>query len=360
MTRAFSRGVPHLTPVVVIALALLVLYLLWHILVVFVIAAFLAFLLRPVVELFGRALPRVLAILVVFLLLAAILGTAGRVIFPLVAEQFEQFLESIPSLIAGGRDLFNDIQRRYIALPSGWQDFVDQGLQQIQTAAVSLTRQAIPAVMQFVSLVAALVLVPVLTFFMLLGYDGYGRMLLAVTPRNARPSIVGLGRRLDGALWAYVRGQSLLMLVVGLATGTGLALVGMPYPIVFGIMAGFLEIIPNFGPTVTFLTVTLVALIFSPFLALKAGLVALTVQLLENSLIAPVVLAKAVDIDPVTVALAVLVGGTLGGGLGVLASIPLAVMIKVTLLYFYAQDSDLVPAAKRCRNHVPAAELDDG
>ncbi len=357
MARDLTRGVPHLTPIVVIALALLVLYLLWHILVIFIIAAFLAFLLRPVVELFSRALPRAIAILVVFLLLAAVLATAGKALLPLVTEQFDQFLESIPDLIAGGRDLVNDIQRRYIALPGGWQEFVDRGLQQIQTAAVSITQQAIPAVFQFISLVVALVLVPVLTFFILLGYDGYGRMILALTPRTARPSIVGLGRRLDGALWAFVRGQSLLMLVVGSATGLGLALVGMPYPIVFGIIAGFLEIIPNFGPTVTFLTVTLVALIISPFLALKAGIVALGVQLLENSLIAPVVLSKAVDIDPVTVALAVLVGGTLGGAFGVLASIPLAVMIKVTLLYFYAQDSGLVPADKRCRNHVPNADV---
>ncbi len=352
MTRAHTQGVPYWAPIVFIALSLLVLYWFWNVLVIFLIAAFLAFILHPIVDLLDRRLPRVASILIVFLAIASLLTLTGILLVPLITGQFRGFIESVPELINQGRELFGRVQTGYFALPPTWQSLVNNALVQLQDLAGALTQVAIPAVFQLIVSLLTLVVVPVLTFFMLLDYKGYGRMILALMPVHARPSIADLMRQLDEALWAFIRGESLLMLSVGVATSIGLYLVGMPYPIVFGVIAGLLEVIPNFGPTVTFLIVTTVALLFSPFLALKAGAVAIVVQLLENSLLAPVVLATAVDLDPVTVALAVFVGAALAGPLGVLVSIPLAVMIKVILIYFYAQGTDIVPPKKRCRSET--------
>jgi predicted PurR-regulated permease PerM len=108
-------------------------------------------------------------------------------------------------------------------------------------------------------------------------------------------------------------------------------------------MAALLEVVPTIGPTVTFIVVTLVALLISPILALKAGAVCAGVQLLENALLVPVVMAAAMKLDPVTVLLAIFIAGSLAGPLGVLVAIPLAVMIKVVLLYYYAEPSSPRP-----------------
>ncbi len=348
MARSHTQGVPYWAPITFIAISLLALYILWDVLVIFLTAAFLAFLLHPVVELLDRRLPRLISVVIVYVALVAVLVLLGLLLLPLMVSQFNQFFESVPSLISQGRELFDSMQTRYLGLPPETQNIVDRSLEQVQTLAGALTRVAVPALVQTLSTLVALLIVPVLTFFMLLDYSGYSRMLLALMPTHARPSITDLMRQLDEALWAFIRGQSLLMLFVGTVTGVGLYLVGMPYPIVFGVIAGLLEVVPNFGPTITFIVVTIVGLLFSPFLALKAGAVAIGVQLLENSLLSPLVLATAVDLDPVTVALAILTGGALAGPAGILVSIPLAVMIKVILLYFYAQGTDVVPARKRC------------
>lgn len=349
MSRALTRGVPYWSPVVVIALALLALYYLWHILIVFIIAAFLAFVLHPIVDRLDRALPRVVSILLVYLLFLAVLATAISWLSPLVAGQFRAFSRSLPTYISQAGGLFSSLQHRFVALPMAWQNVMNRALAELQSAAVRVTREALPAVLGAAIWFVSLIIIPVLTFFMLLGSRGYARMILALAPRHSRPSIVALMRLLRDALWAFIRGESLLMLAVGTASGLGFYLIGMPYPIVFAVIAGLLEAIPNFGPTITFITVTLVGFAISPILAVKAAAVALVVQLLENSLLAPLVLAKAVDVAPITVALAVLIGGFLRGPLGVLVSIPLAVMIKVVLLYFYAQDSEIASAGKRCR-----------
>lgn len=349
MLRAQTRKASHWTPMIIIALALLALYYLWNILVIFIISAFLAFVLHPLIELLDHWLPRIVAILLVYLVLAVIFAVAGILLVPLIMYQFNGFLSSLPQFVAEGKDLFDSLHTRYFALPDAGQSVVDRTLEQVQALAGTVARQAIPAAIQLITRLASLLIVPVLTFFILLDYRGYGRMILTLTPKRSRRSVTDLLKRLDEALWAFIRGESLLMLSVGLATSLGLYLVGMPYPVVFGVLAGLLEVIPNLGPTVTFIVVTLVALAISPVLALKAGSVAIVVQLLENSVLVPVVMATTVKLDPVTVALAVVIGGSLAGPLGVLVAIPLAVAIKVVLLHFYAHGSDAAQSMSRRR-----------
>ncbi|MCL6520054.1 MAG: AI-2E family transporter [Armatimonadetes bacterium] len=330
------------TPLILIATSIALLYFFWNVLVIFVLAALLAFVVAPFVGLLEKKLPKIFAILTVYLLIVIIIIVLTGLLAPVVSDQFQQFIDSIPHYLSRARDILNNLQERYFALPGQWRRLVDKGLTELQTAAIKLTSLTLPVVSALFGGFFALIFIPLLTFFMLLNANGYRRMILAITPRQHQESIDDLLTCAGQAFRSFLKGEIFLMLTVGLITGIGLYLVGMPYPAVFAVVAGLLEIVPTFGPVLTTIIVAIVAVLINPVLALKAAGVTILVQVVENVLLAPLVMAKAVGLEPVTVALSVLIGGSLAGIVGALVAIPLAVIIKIVLIYFYADESKLV------------------
>lgn len=338
MKASGAGAISRWLPLLLTALSVILLYLLWNVVVIFIISAFVAFILHPVVEYLDRRLPRVVSIVIVYLAVVVVLTVVAGFLVPVVSQQFTEFAESLPRFSDKASRLFDEIQKEYIGLPPGWRNAVDRGLAEVQQFAVRATERVIPALLEFFTGLVALVFIPFLTFFMLLDYHGYKRMLMSIVPRRSRRTVTELLRRLDQVLWNFLKGEMILMAAVGTATGVLLYFVGMPYPAVFGVLAGLLELIPNYGPFITTVVVVIIGLIVSPIMALKAGAVAIGVQVVENVFLVPVVMAKAVGLNPVTVALAIFIGAASAGPLGMLIAIPLAVMIKVVILYFYVED----------------------
>ncbi len=347
MKTSSASAISAWLPILLTAASVVLLYLLWKILAIFIVAAFLAFVLHPAVEYMDRKLPRILSIVVIYLAGAIVLVALAGLLVPVVTQQFRGFAESLPRFISKAPDLLDQIQEKYIALPGRWRDVVDRGLAELQQLAVRGTQRAVPALLEFFAGLASLAFIPLLTFFMLLDYHGYNRMLMSVVPPRSRRTVAELLRRMDQVLWNFLKGEIVLMATVGTATGLGLYLVGMPYPAVFGVLAGLLELIPNLGPFIATVVVVVIGLVISPVLALKAGVVAVAVQVAENIFLVPIVMGKAVDLNPVTVALAILVGAASAGPLGVLIAVPLAVMIKVVILYFYVEHHPAAQPGRR-------------
>jgi predicted PurR-regulated permease PerM len=339
-------------PLVVVAVGLVVLYLLWDILSIFILAAFFAFVLNPIVGLFERKIPRFFAITSVYLLLVIIAIIVVGSLAPLISHQFKSFVNALPTYFEKIRDIADPAHRHYLAIPDRWQPIVNQILAELQSWAVRLAKQIAPTLVKFFTSFLTILFIPLLAFFMLLGSKGYKEMFIALIPQQHRPTIEDLLRCSSMALWNFIKGEIVLMAVVGTLVGVGLHIIGMPYATIFGILAGLLEVVPSLGPTVTTLIVVIIGLAINPWLSLKGGLVTVVVQLLENYLIAPSVMSKALGLDPVTVILAVLLGGMLGGIKGVLVAIPLAVFVKIVLLYFYA-DHDLPAGRAICPSGPP-------
>ncbi|MHB0912724.1 MAG: AI-2E family transporter [Armatimonadota bacterium] len=337
-------------PLGILVVALALFYLLWEVLIIFILAGLFAFIIHPIVAFFDRWLKHIYSIIIVYLLFTIVILLGIGLLAPVVISQFQGFVQSIPDFIERGRALVTGVQEQYVGLPDAWQDFADEVLQQSQQLAIRLTRESIPAVLSFFTGVLTLVFVPLLAFFMLLDYKGYKNMILAVVPRPHRRTAENLLNCMGRVLWNFIRGEFVLMVAVGVLVGVGLYLVGMPYALVFGVIAGLLELIPSFGPVATTIIVGLVALVIDPILALKAVGVTVVVQALENALLVPLIMSKAVGLDPVTVAFAIFIGGFAAGILGAIIAVPIAMMIKIVILYFYVEDRDLPGREKRlCR-----------
>jgi len=150
-------------------------------------------------------------------------------------------------------------------------------------------------------------------------------------PIDRRAGAVELWNEVELKIGAFVRGLAVLSFVIGLLSAIGYVAIGLPYGLTIAIIAGILEAVPYVGPIITLVLAGLVGLTVSQTMALLAVGIALVIQLLENTIVVPRVMDKAVGVSPVVTLLALAVFGDLFGLLGALLAVPLAAVFQVLL-----------------------------
>jgi predicted PurR-regulated permease PerM len=180
-----------------------------------------------------------------------------------------------------------------------------------------------------------LVLIPVVAFYLLRDWDRLVAKVDGMLPRSIQPTIAHLARESDSILGAFVRGQLLVMLALGVFYGAGLGLVGLSVGLLIGMVAGLLSFVPYLGFIIGFVAAVVAVLVqYGDWmhLLLVCGVFALG-QLLEGYVLVPKLVGDKIGLHPVAVIFAVLAGGYLFGFLGVLLALPAASVIMVLLRY---------------------------
>jgi len=175
------------------------------------------------------------------------------------------------------------------------------------------------------------ILALVISFYLLLDGQRIRERSLALVPSQHRAKAVFLQANVARVLGGYLRGQLVLALIIGVAAGVGTALLGLPYAVVIGVLAGLFELVPMFGPILSVIPAALVAL-FMPFpTIIWVLLFFLFIQQVENNVLAPRISGHAVGLHPLGAMFALLAGFQLAGLLGALFSVPLAGVLWVLL-----------------------------
>jgi len=174
-----------------------------------------------------------------------------------------------------------------------------------------------------------------LILFLLYDINGIKKVLINLFPRPYRNEVTHVISVIDDKVGAYLRGNLLRCLLVGLATGTGLFFIGMPFIFILAITAGILNIIYNIGPILAAIPAILIS--FTPNTPHPVFVITLyiAVQLIDHLLLYPFFMGKAVDLRPITIVVAILCGARLLGVLGIILTIPFAAIIKVLLNHYY-------------------------
>jgi len=174
-----------------------------------------------------------------------------------------------------------------------------------------------------------------LIFFLLLDINGIKTALVNLFPLSYRKEAIHVISVIDAKVGAYLRGNLIRCSIVGLATGLGLLVIGMPFALILGITAGLLNIIYNIGPILAAIPAVLIS--FTPGTPHPALVIALytAIQTIDPFVLAPFLMGKAVDLRPITVVLAILCGARLLGLLGIILAIPFTAVIKVLLNHYY-------------------------
>jgi predicted PurR-regulated permease PerM len=171
----------------------------------------------------------------------------------------------------------------------------------------------------------------VISFYFLLERQYLEEHLSSFFGKDQATITIKIMEKVEEKLGAWVRGQLLLGLTIWLFTFIGLLLLGIPYVLSLSIFAGIMEIVPIIGPIISAIPALLVALTYSPVLALGTLALFFAIQQVEAHLIVPMVMKRAVGLPPVISIIALMVGAKLGGIMGALLSVPVILTLTTTL-----------------------------
>lgn len=273
--------------------------------------------------------PRPLALALVVLFILAVGGGALYAVLPMAVGQARELLEHLPAYtlaadrrldqLTGSRSLLGGVVEReqVVAMLSGRAGSIIEG-------ALSLTTSVLGAL-------AGLALVITLAVFLLLDRESIGEGVLRFFPEAQRQRAERMLPRIARAVGTYLSGVVTLGVIIGAVTAVGLSLLGVPYALVLGIAAGFLEMVPYVGPFVAAALGALVALGVSPWLALWALAFQGALQQLEGIFLAPFVLGRTLRMAPFWVMVSLLVGAGLAGVPGALLALPVAISVRILL-----------------------------
>ncbi len=311
-----------------------VLYLMGSIVIPFILAFFLAYLIEPLVGgLQHRGAPRGLAILSVFTIAAILTAVLVAVVVPMLAADLSRAAEVIPGYLERADHLGIRLARLYnrLHLPFDVRGVFDRIASQAVGGLERTVAGTIASLLRLVPASIVLLIVPVIAYYISRDYHRARRTLYLWLARRARPDILAMAVGVDRVLNAYFRAQALEMLVMTGLLVLGLSLLGFEFAILLGILAGILNIIPYFGPILGAIPALLVALSHSPWHALYVILLFAAANQFEASLLVPRLIGGRVGLHPVVVIFVILMGGRFFGLIGLVAAVPAAAAVKVVI-----------------------------
>ncbi len=328
------------------AVLLGVLWLLWllaPVLSPFALAALLGWLGDPLVDRLERArFKRNTAVILVFSAMSLLLLVAAVLLVPMLEQQIVTLVHSLP----GYRDWFVGTALPWVEQRTGleilsWLDperlftLIREHWDRAGGIAATVLGYLSRSGFALLGLLANIVLLPVLTFFFLRDWDLLVARVGLLVPRDHADTVRTLARESDAVLGGFLRGQFLVMLILGVLYAIGLWGVGLDFGILIGILAGLLTFVPYLGPASIVVFGGIAAMVqFGDWQHLAGVAVVFTVgQIIESYWLTPKLVGDRIGLHPMAVIFAVTAGGTLFGFLGMLLALPVAAVANVLLRY---------------------------
>ena len=309
---------------------LYLLYLIRGVVELVLISVFLAVALGPPVDFFARrGLRRAQAIVVVYLLAASAVVGVGLLVVPPIVNQVHEFADNVPKYITTLRKnktvrkydqryhIGDKLKKEAAKLPSKLGD-----------AASTLTAVTVGVFSAIVKLITVLTL----TFFLLLDGGALFDLLLARAPPGRRAEIRRISGDVYRAVAGYVAGNLLISVIAGTVSYVTLRILGVPFAVPLAVLMGFLDLIPLVGATLGAIVVGIVTAFHDfPTALIVWAVVSIVYQQIENNVIQPIVYKRTVDVRPLFVIVAILIGSSLLGVLGALVAIPVAAALQIVV-----------------------------
>lgn len=299
-----------------------------------------AYLLDPLIDRFeARGVPRSAAILLLLAVFGVALGATALLLVPQILRELAVVSQELPGYLDRTLSSLAPLLREHlgITLPDsvkGAVEAVRAGEVPIPLdAARDLLQRVVAGVTGTVGALVSLVLIPVLAYYLLVEFDRLRLAVLDLVPRAYQHRVAMDATRVDRLVAGFIRGQLTVCLALGVLYAVGFSVIGVDLAIPIGIVSGFLAIVPYVGGAAALLMASgMCVLEFGPGVELLAvvGWYAV-VQILEGFVLVPRILGGSLGMHPVTVILALLIGGDLLGFLGLLVAVPLAAVAQVFL-----------------------------
>jgi HAD superfamily hydrolase (TIGR01549 family) len=316
------------------------------------IALVLAYVLKPLADFVQQRtrLPRTLAVVLVYIGVLLLLSTIPVTVVPYAVERVTRLNLDLQRL---ADDLVRFLSQPFTVL--GYQFQLQQLVGDVQGAVQGLLRpfatQTVNLLFNVASSLLWILSILIISFYLVKDADRLRTFLDRIAPPGYSEELATLREEVNRVWKAFFRGQVVLGMVIGLAVGITMSIVGLPNAGLMGLLAGLLEVIPNFGPILATIPALLIAIFqgstYLPlsnfwFAVLVVGCYAL-IQQIENAYLVPRIMGRRLQLHPVVVFIGVLAGGLLAGALGVLLAAPVIGTLRVMLRYVYAKLLDVEP-----------------
>jgi predicted PurR-regulated permease PerM len=307
-------------------------------LLIFTVAALIAYAIAPAVDLLHRVMPRALAILAVYLVVLVLLGLLMYFVLNTAITQISSLAQNIRSLLTPGpKGGVSPIEQLLLHVLT--QNQIQTLTSQIETQLTQIASTIAGGVLPFVSGVAGaalnILLTIVISIYLLVDGSRAIRWLRKGTPVSQRGRVTALFAMMQHVIGGYIRGQILLCLIVGTIVGVGLAILRMPYAVLLGVLSFVTEFIPVLGTIFAGTVAVLLALTQGWLMAVLVLAYFVLVHIFEGYFLAPRLVGKSVGLNGAVALLALTIGGELFGPWGAIFASPVAGLLQAFAAAFW-------------------------
>lgn len=280
--------------------------------------------LNPLVDQLQKLrLPRPLAIFIIYIILIGAFVTGISSLLPPLIEQSTNLGSKMPLLFDQ-----TSTWLKSIGITNIDSEMLSGQLTQLGAIPANLVLILAGVLSNLISVFTVLVI----SFYLMLERKNFNHYLALLFGDGNETNAKKLIDKLELKLGGWVRGELMLMVIVGLMTFTGLTLLGIPYALPLAILAGFLEIVPGIGPFISAIPGVLLGLTISPVMAIATAVLYFLVQQVENTVIVPKVMQKATGINPLITMISLTIGFKLAGVMGAILAVPIVIVLHVIVV----------------------------
>ena len=315
-----------------------------------VLGIILYYLLRPFLRLLMRwKVPRIWAIVIIFVGLIGVITTLILLVFPFLRDQFTNLLQEFPIYIMALVDdivafINNSRINEYLANANiDYNEMLtnisDNLTTTVKDTATAFASNVATGVTGFVSaltgIVLSLVIVPFILFYLLWEGEKMPHFILRLFPPRMRKFVNDVMVDMDNQISSYIQGQILVSICIGIMVTIGFLIIKLPYALILGGLAMVTSVVPYLGPVIAITPALIIAIVNDPLMVIYVGVVWTIVQLIEGKFISPQIMGKSLSIHPITIIFVLLTAGSLFGVVGVILGIPAYALLKVLVQHFY-------------------------
>lgn len=328
-----------LIKVVVFILALWFLYLIKEVLAILFVAIILASAFDPWVDFMQRKkIPRAISILLIYAILLAIIFLIVIVLVPPIVEQFKALINNFPvyyEKIIQGLEYFQSFGLEHSLLQDG-----SKAVKSLESGIGRAAGGVFSTVTGFFGGMISFILILVITFYMTVEEEAMKRTLRAVVPAKYFPFLNQLITKMQKKIGIWLQAQLVLSLIVGVLSYIGLLILGVDYALVLALIAALGELVPYIGPIIGAVPAVFLAFAQSPTKAILVVILYFVVQQLENHVLVPKIMQRAVGLNPIVSISVLLIGAKLGGVVGALLAIPVATALSVLIKTIFSETKE--------------------
>ncbi len=303
-------------------------------LIPFGLAAFVAYLLHPVIDLLQkRGMRRSVSILLIYVLFFGGVGFAVYKGMPIILQEMEELIETAPQFTEKYQGALKYIHDKTSNWPIQFKERIDEGILFLENKLESLLSSVMDYVVNVPDFVLLFGLVPLIAFYYLKDWARIKKAALMITPTKIKRQSIAFMRDIEQSLGNYIRGQFIVCVTIGVISALLLWILHVKYSLLLGIIIGVTNIIPYFGPIIGAIPAVVRAAATSTKQVIWVTVVIFGLQFLEGNILSPLIVGKSLHMHPLLIMLSLLIGGELGGIVGLILAVPILSIIKVSVIH---------------------------